>query len=112
MPDHYGNVLPSTKYLVGDGGMVSDWTELMNRGIEQNGTAGFDRYGEMRQPTNSTDTQGIGDPTGGGEPFNQITEAIEASYKTMETMKNFVTGGYVMNVVSNLEPGQCDNHQH
>ncbi len=107
MPDHYGNCGAQYEAAVGDGGMVPIG-DLMDRGIG-NGTAGFsDITEEMRQPTNATATQGAGDPTGGGEPFNQITEAIEASYKTMETMKNFVTGGYVMNVVGNLNL-QCDN---
>ena len=106
MPAHFGDCGAQYEASVGDGGMVPIG-DLMNRGIV-NGTSGFgDMTEEMRQPTNSTDTQGIGDPTGGGEPFNQITEAIEASYKTMETMKNFVSGGYVMNVLANLNM-ECD----
>ena len=107
MPDHYGDCGAQYEASVGDGGMVPI-ADLMDRGIV-NGTGGFsDMTEEMRIPTNSTQTQQPGDPTGGGEPFNQITEAIEASYKTMETMKNFVTGGYVMNVIGNLNL-QCDN---
>lgn len=106
MPESFGNCGANFEETAGDGGMVPV-EDLMNRGIV-NGTSGFsDIKTEMTMPTNSTLTQAPGDPTGGGEPFNQITEAIEASYKTMETMKNFISGGYVMNVIGNINL-QCD----
>ena len=106
VPESFGQCFAEYEIVPGDGGMVPIG-ELQNRGIDVNDPGFGDMGAELKQPTNSTTTQGPGDPTGGGEPFNQITEAIEASYKSIETMKNFVSGGYVMNVVSNLNL-QCD----
>ena len=106
VPAGFGECFADYEDVAGDGGMVPIG-DLQNRGIDPT-APGFASIGdEMKVPTNSTATQGPGDPTGGGEPFNQITESIEASYKTMETMKNFVTGGYVMNVINNINL-QCD----
>ena len=106
IPEHFGDCGAHYEETAGDGGMVPIG-DLATRGIDPNDPGFDDLRGELEQPTNSTQTQQPGDPTGGGEPFNQITEAIDASYKTMETMKNFISGGYVMNVVSNLNL-QCD----
>lgn len=106
VPEGFGECFADFENTAGDGGMVPIG-ELQNRGIDPNDPGFTDLGAELQQPTNSTQTQQPGDPTGGGEPFNQITESIEASYKTMEMMKNFVSGGYVMNVVGNLNL-QCD----
>ena len=106
VPESFGQCFAEFEESPGDGKMVPIG-ELDSRGIDPNDPGFSDIRGELEQPTNSTSTQQPGDPTGGGEPFNQITEAIEASYKTMETMKNFVSGGYVMNVLANLNM-ECD----
>ena len=106
IPEGFGECIAQYEQTPGDGGMVP-LPDLQDRGIDPSDPGFSDMGAELQQPTNATQTQGPGDPTGGGEPFNQITEAIEASYKTIETMKNFVSGGYVMNVVSNINL-QCD----
>ena len=100
IPDSYSECMAQYEDALGDGQM---------KPISGTGSIGSeldDIAEEMRLPTNSTST--TTPPSGDGTPFNAITESIEASYKTMETMKNFITGGYVMNVLENLHI-QCDN---
>lgn len=66
------------------------------------GTPMTDLVDEMANPTNSTST----DPTYGlGETLNTFTDPFAQTYKSLETMKNFVTGGFVLEVLRNV--GTC-----
>ena len=100
IPDSYSECMAQYEDALDDGQMKPI------SGTDSIGSELDDIAEEMRLPTNSTST--TTPPSGDGTPFNAITESIEASYKTMETMKNFITGGYVMNVLENLHI-QCDN---
>ena len=64
-----------------------------------------DVVGEISYPTNATQTTGgiIGD----NSILNSITEATEATFKTLETIKNFLGGTYIMDVMQNITLG-CD----
>lgn len=64
-----------------------------------------DVVGELTYPTNSTNV--TGGTTGDGNIFNSIQEATEATWKTLETAKNFLGGTYVIDVFQNLTTG-CD----
>ena len=77
---------------------------------------------EMSFPTNSTSTDlNFGD----GTVFNSITESLEASYKAIETMKNFVSSSYIGNTLDNVmmsctldklqtfeDQAQCESHNY
>ena len=54
---------------------------------------------EMRRPTNSTDTDSS--YQGDGNPFNAITDPILRGWKSMETMLNVVSGGYIFDIIEN-----------
>tara|TARA_Y100000758_G_C16018280_1_gene410151 strand:- start:622 stop:1161 length:540 start_codon:yes stop_codon:yes gene_type:complete len=63
------------------------------------GESSQDVLDEIVMPTNSTSTDtGFGD----SNPFNAITEGIEATAKTLETIKNYIGGGYIMGVIGNV----------
>ena len=62
-----------------------------------------DVVGELTYPTNATNTDG--GQTGDGNIFNSITEATEATWKTLETAKNFIGGTYVIDVFRNFSVG-------
>ena len=64
-----------------------------------------DVVGELTYPTNATNTSG--GLTGDGSILNSITEATEATWKTLETAKNFLGGTYVIDVFQNITTG-CD----
>lgn len=64
-----------------------------------------DTLGELTYPTNSTSTSS--GPTGDGNIINSITDFTEATGKTIETIKNFMGGTYVIDVISNVAIG-CD----
>ena len=53
-----------------------------------------DTLGELTYPTNSTSTSS--GPTGDGNIINSITDFTEATGKTIETIKNFMGGTYVI----------------
>ena len=61
---------------------------------------------EVKYPTKSTGS--TDPPTIDPTMFNSISEAVDASYKTIETLKNYVTGGHVLNVIQNINL-HCDN---
>ena len=56
---------------------------------------------ELLYPTNSTQVApGVWE--GAGEFFNPITEPIERQYKSLETMGNMLTGGYIIGLLNHV----------
>lgn len=61
-----------------------------------------DIVGELKSPTNSTTTD---TSWGGGEVLNTFTDPFARTYKAIEWFTNFVTGGFVLEVLRNV--GTC-----
>lgn len=95
-------ISPSPLYVENNCFYPDETAPNVDPAIEITGSNMTSLIGETSIPTNSTVT----DPLwGSGEPFNAITEPFEQSYKSLETVKNIVTGGFVVKVIKNV--GLC-----